>query len=74
MFKEAKRAAQSNAIRTNYIKARIDKTQQNSECGLCNDRDDMINHMISERSKLAQKGYKTRHVLLDEMIHWELCK
>ena len=28
-------AAQNNAIRTNHIKARIDKTQQNSKCRLC---------------------------------------
>ena len=27
-------AAQDNAIRTNHIKARIDKTQQNSKCRL----------------------------------------
>ena len=52
-------AAQSNAIRTNYIKARIDKMQQNSRCRLCGDRDEAINHMISEYSKLAQKEYKT---------------
>ena len=32
-------AAQDNAIRTNPIKARIDKTQQNSKCTLCGDRD-----------------------------------
>ena len=32
------RAAQDNAIRTNHIKARIDKTQQNSKCRLCGDR------------------------------------
>ena len=33
-------AVQSNAIRTNHIKARIDKTQQNSRCWLCGDRED----------------------------------
>ena len=33
-------AAHSNAIKTNYIKARIDKTQQNSKCSLCGDRDE----------------------------------
>ena len=33
-------AAQNNAIRTNYIKARIDKTQQNSRCRLCGDSDE----------------------------------
>ena len=31
-------AAQTNAIRTNHIKARIDKTQQNSRCQLSGDR------------------------------------
>ncbi len=46
-------AAQDNAIRTNHIKARIDKTQQNNKCRLCDDRDEMINHIISEGSKLA---------------------
>ena len=53
-------AAQNNAMRTNHIKARIDKTQQNSKCRLCGDRDETINHIISECSKLAQKEYKTR--------------
>ena len=60
-------AARNNAIRTNQIKARIDKTQQNSRGRLCGDRDETINHIISECSKLAQKVYKTRH-------DWELCK
>ena len=60
-------AAQDNAIRTNHIKARIDKTQQNSKCRLCGDRNETINHIISECSKLAQKGYKARH-------DWEMCR
>ena len=54
-------AAQENAIRTNHIKARIDKMQQNSKCRLCSDRYEAINHIISECSKLAQKEYKARH-------------
>ena len=33
-------AAQNHAIRTYHIKARIDKTQQNSKCRLCGDRDE----------------------------------
>ena len=36
-----------NKIRTNHIKARIDKIQQNSNCRLCGDRDETINHIIS---------------------------
>ena len=62
-------AAQNNAIRTDHIKARIDKTQQNSKCMLCGDRDETINHIISECSKLAQKEYKTRHNLVGKVIH-----
>ena len=53
---------------------RIDKTQQNSRCRLCSDRDETINHIISECSKLSQKEYKTRHDWVGKVIHWELCK
>ena len=62
-------AAQKNAVRTNHIKARIDKTQQTSKCRLCGDRDETINHIISECSKLAQKEYKTRHDWVGKVIH-----
>ena len=51
-------AAQNNAIRSNYVKAKIDKTQQNSRCWLCGDRDETIKHIISECSKLTQRKYK----------------
>ena len=54
-------AAQNSAIKTNHIEARIDKTQQNSICRLCGDRDETINQIISECSKLAQREYKARH-------------
>ena len=67
-------AAQNNAIRTNHIKSRIDKMQQNSRCSLCGERDETINHIISECSKLAQKEYKTRHDWVGKLIHWELYK
>ena len=55
-------AAQDNAIRTNHIKARIDKTQQNNET---------INHIISECSKLAPREYKARH---GKVVNWEMCR
>ena len=67
-------AAQNSAIRTNHTKARIDKTQQNSKFTLCGDRDETINHIISECSKLAQKEYKTRHDCVGKVIHWEMQK
>ena len=67
-------AAQDKAMRTNHIKAKIDKTQHNSKCRLCGDRDEIINHIIIECSKLAQKEYKTRHGWVGKVIHWEICK
>ena len=34
----------------------------------------MINYMISEYSKQAQKEYKTKHDWVGKVIHWELRK
>ena len=48
--------------------------QQNSKCRLCRDKDETIDNIISECSKLAKKEYKTRHDSLVKMIQWELCK
>ena len=44
-----------NAKRTNNVKIKIRKTQQNSKCRLCGDLDKRINPIISERGKLAQR-------------------
>ena len=66
--------AQNNAIRTNYIKARIDKKQQNWKRSLCGDRDEMINHNISECSKLLQKEYKIRHDWVENVVYLKLRK
>ena len=67
-------AAQNNATKINHIKARINNPQQNSKCRLCGDKDETINHIISECSKLAQKEYKTRHDWMNKLIHREMCK
>ena len=61
-------------IRTNHIKERIDKTQQNSTCRLCGDRDETINHIINECSKLVRKEYKTKQDWVCKVIHREMCK
>ena len=67
-------AAENNAIRTNPIKTRIDMTQQNSRCRLCDDRDEMINHMINECSKLTRNEFKTKHGWVGMVIHCKLYK
>ena len=63
-------ALQDNAIRTNHMKTRIDKTQRNSKCMLC----ETINHMISKCRKLAQKEHKARHDWVGKVIYWEMCR
>ena len=67
-------ATQNSAIRTNHIKTRRDKTQRNSKWRLCGDRDETFNHMISKRSKLAQKEYKAKHDWVGKVIHWRMSK
>ena len=42
--------------------------QQNSKCRLYADREETINHIISECSKLAQKENKTIHDLVGKVI------
>ena len=39
---------QNNAIRTNSVKAKIEKAQQNSTCKLCGNVDEMFNHLVRE--------------------------
>ena len=67
-------AAQTNVMSTNYVKAKIDKTQQISKWSFNGDSDESINHIISECGELAQTEYKSRYDRVGMVIHWELCK
>ena len=67
-------AAQEQAIRTNLIKAKIDKTQQESKCRMCGQSDESVSHILSECSKMAQKEYKRRHDWVGKKVHWEVSK
>ena len=42
-------------ISPKYVKAKLNKTQQNSKCWLCDNRNEVINQIMGEYSKLAQK-------------------
>ena len=48
-------AAQSQSIRINLVKARIDKSQGDSLCRVYRKADESIDHIVSGCSKLAQK-------------------
>ena len=67
-------AAQNQSIRTNLVKAKIDKIQGDSLCRVCGKVDESIDHIVSGCSKLAQKEYKKRHDNLGKIIHWKLAR
>ena len=67
-------AAQNQSIRTNLVKAKIDKSQKDLLCRLCKKADESIDHVVSGCSKLAQKEYKRRHDNLGKIVHWKLAR
>ena len=67
-------AAQNKSIRTNLVKAKIDKSQGDSLCRVCRKVDGSIDHIVSGRSKLAQKEYKRRRDSLGKIVHWKLAR
>ena len=54
-------ALQNQSIRTNLVKAKIDKRQKDALCRLCKKANESIDHVVSGCRKLAQKKYKRRH-------------
>ena len=54
-------AAQDQSLRTNAVKAKIDKSQTDSKCRLCKETDETVTHIVSGCKTLAQKDYKRRH-------------
>ena len=66
--------AQNQSIRTNLVKAKIDKTQKDTLCRLCKKADESIDHVVSGCSKLARKEYKRRLDNLCKVVHWKLAR
>ena len=54
-------AAQNLSIRANLVKAKIDKSHEDSSCRVCGKVHENIDHIVSGCSKVAQKEYKRRH-------------
>ena len=53
-------AAQNQSIRTNLVKAKINKSQGDSLCTVHRKVDENLEHIVSGCSKLALKEYKRR--------------
>ena len=69
---EEKKKYQS--IRTNIVKARINKSQGGYLCRVCRKVDGSIDHIASGCSKRTQKEYKRRHDNLGKIVHWTLAR
>ena len=41
---------------------------------MCGEKDETVNHLISECSKMAQREYKRRHDWVGRRVHWDVCK
>ena len=67
-------AAQNQSIRTNLVKAKINKSQKDTLCRMCKKADESIDLVVSGCNKLAQKEYTRRHDNLDKMLHWKLAR
>lgn len=65
-------AAQDQAIRTIYIKAMIDRSQDDPKCRMCKQNNETMSHIVSGSPKLAQKEYKKRHDNVARAVHWDL--
>ena len=48
--------------------------RQKSKCRWCGQKDEMINHIVSECRKLAQNEWKTIYDWVGETINWVLCR
>ena len=65
-------AAQIQSIRTNLVKEKIEKSQNDTLCRLRKKAVESIDHIVNGCSKLAQKEYKRRHD--NKIVHWKLAK
>ena len=66
--------SQNNPVRTNYIKTKIDDTQQSDNCRLWGERNEAVNIIICKCNDSAQKENKTKHEWVGKVICRELCK
>ena len=65
-------AAENQSIRTNLVKAKIEKSQGDRLCRVCRKVDESIDHIVSHCRKLAQKRCKRRHDHLGKIVPGKL--
>ena len=61
--------AQNQRIRTNSVKSKINRSQEDLLCRLSKKEDGGLDHVVSGCSKLAEKEYKWGHNDLEKIVH-----
>jgi hypothetical protein len=67
-------AAQDQALHTKYYATKILNTQSDSKCRLCQQFDEIIDHIISADPILAKEQYIKRHDRVSAQLHFNICK
>ena len=67
-------AAQEQALRTRWFRAKIQKEDVSPKCRLCGEGDETVRHLSAGCSKLSKGPYKRRHDKMGVRVYWELCK
>ena len=67
-------AAQEQALRTRYLRARIEREEVDEKCRVCEKKPETVGHLVSACGVLAQREYKRRHDRMGLRVYWELCK
>ena len=66
-------AAQTQSLRTNVLKAKIDKSTSDATCRVCKQAEETVDHIVGGCSKFAQNEYKRRHDCVARALNWDLC-
>ena len=66
--KEFLQAARDQALRTNAIKAKIEKTTDDSKGRSCKEKEETVAHLVSASSKIAHTDY-----LYSDITKWPQC-
>ena len=67
-------AAQNQSIRTNRLKAKIDKSHGDSLWTVCKKVHESKDYIVSGCSKLAQKESKRSNDKLGKIVYWKLAR
>jgi len=67
-------AAQDRALQTKYYATKILNTETDSKCRLCQQFDEIIDHIISACPILAKEQYLKRHDRMCAQLHINICK